>query len=373
MNVKEAIRNFVFEPNGTTTFADALCDFIMEEVAFGRIKGGEKFPTIAEICEVTGLSFGKARRITERLAREGCVCSKPHIGTVVLARKNTVRGRVLFALPAEDTCRYYPSQLISVLGRRLADAGYAFSVATFPLDAHGNLAHLESELLRATDLVIAARATPRVQKFLSESGVRHVFLYGDKPKYNGGLWVPFVTEDAISRFADHCAKAGVKRVVQVRFEDNETLDAAPALAEKGIEASLLTISRASGGGRARLDGVVRCAYETFAAMPRSEANGLFLFWNSFLAQGAFLAFLANGIRVPEDVNVVSLADVGVGPVYTKSITSFELDPVEAGETLSNYVLTILTKGRIPRPLQIEPEYVIGETFPPLIPYSAVAP
>ena len=235
MNVKEAIRNFVFEPNGTTTFVDALCDFIMEEVAFGRIKGGEKFPTIAEICEVTGLPFGKARRITERLAREGYVSSKPHIGTVVLSRVGIMRGRVLFALPDEDICRYHPTQLTSVLARRLMENGYAFSTATFPLGRDGDLSYLRSELLRATDLVIAARATPRVQKFLSESGVRHVFLYGDKPKYNGGLWVPLVTEDAISRFADHCAKAGVKRVVQVRFEGNETLDAAPALAEKGIK------------------------------------------------------------------------------------------------------------------------------------------
>ena len=363
MSVKEAIRNFVFKPNGTTTHVDALCSFIMEEIAFGRIKGGDRFPTIAAICEATGLTFGRARRLTERLAREGYVCSRPHIGTVVLSRAGTIRGRVLFALPAEDTCRFHPSQLAHVLGHRLTAAGYAFSVATFPLDPKGDFQYLKSELLRATDLVVAARATPQVQKLLAESGVRHVFAYGDKPKAETGPWVRFAPEDALSHFADHCAKAGVKHVVQVRFEANESLDAGPALAERGVESSWLTVSRGEKGGRGRFDGVVQCAYETFAAMPRSDVNELFLFWNSFVAQGAIIAFLANGIRLPEDVKVVSFSDVGLGPVYAKSVTSLALDPIEAGETLSNYVLTILTKGRIPRPLQIEPEYVIGETFP----------
>lgn len=362
MKAEEAIRNFAFKPDGTTAFVDALCSFIKEEISFGRIKGGDKFPTIAEISAATGLTFGKARRVTELLAREGYVCSRPHVGTFVVQRSSILRGRVLFAMPDVDTCRYYPCQLTSVLGRRLTEAGYAFSIATFPLDPKGELSYLKSELLRATNLVIAARATPRVQKFLAESGVKHVFLYGDTPETDVAPWVRFSPEDAISYFADHCAKAGVKHVVQVRFEGNETLDAGPALAERGIESSWMTVSREK-GGKARFDGVVRCAYEAFVAIPRRELKELYLFWNSFLAQGAIMAFLAYDIRLPEDVKVVSLSDTGVGPVYCKSITCFELDPIEAGERVSDFVLDILAKGRIPRPPIISPKYIIGATFP----------
>ena len=38
---------FRFVPDGTTTLSDALCSFLKEQITFGRLKGGEKLPTIA--------------------------------------------------------------------------------------------------------------------------------------------------------------------------------------------------------------------------------------------------------------------------------------------------------------------------------------
>ena len=40
------LKNFHFEPDGDTTLADALCGFIKDEIAFGRLKAGEPIPTI---------------------------------------------------------------------------------------------------------------------------------------------------------------------------------------------------------------------------------------------------------------------------------------------------------------------------------------
>ena len=354
---------FRFEPDGITTLADALCNFIREEISFGRLRGGERLPTICEISKATGLTFGKARRVIEQLAREGYVRSRPHAGTVVLLRgRSVMRGRVLMALPDVDKCRYHPVQAMDMVRRKLTMAGYSSSVTTFSLDAKDKLAFLKSELLLSTNLVIAARATPAVQKCLAESGVDHVFAYGDKPKSDDRPWIRFSPEAAISQFANHCAKAGVKRVVQVRFEDYETLDAGPALAEKGIDSSWMTVSRGN-VGKGRFDGVVHCAYETFATMPRACLPDLLLFWNSFLTQGAVTAFLARDISLPKDVKVVTLSNTGVGPVYTKPFTRFEIDPIEAGETMADFALAILSKGRIPPPPTISPQYVFGETFP----------
>ena len=355
--------NFKFEPDGITTLADALCNFIKEEISFGRIKSGERLPTISEISKATGLTFGKARHVMEYLAREGYVHSRPHTGTVVLSRGgNVMRGRVLMALPDVDKCRYHPVQAMDTVRRKLTAAGYAFSVATFSLDAKDKLASLKCELMRSTNLVIAARATPAVQKCLAESGVDHIFAYGDKPKSEDRPWIRFFPEAAISQFADHCAKAGVKRVVQVRFEDYETLDAGPALAKRGIDCAWMTVSRDS-SGKERRDDVMHRAYETFDAMPRTCVPDVLLFWNYLLTQGAVTAFLARGIRLPEDVKVVTLSNAGVGPVYTKPFTRFEIDPIESGEKVADFALAILSKGRVPPPPKISPQYVFGETFP----------
>ena len=357
------LQNFHFVSDGTTTLVDALCRFIKEGIAFGSIKGGDRLPTMDEMCRDTGLTFAQARRVTERLSREGYVRSRPHVGTVVLSRDgNILRGRVLLILPDVDTCRYHPTQMIDIVRSRLMAAGYAFSVATFPLGEDADLSVLKSELLRATDLVIATRATPQVQRCLAESGVNHFFAYGDKPESDDRPWIRFAAETALSDFAEHCARAGVKHVVQVRFEDNETLDAGPALAAKGVASSWMTLSR-SKEGWGRFDGIVHCAYKTFSAMPRKNIPELLLIWNSFITQGATMAFLARGIRLPENVKVVTLSNTGVGPVYIKPFTRIEINPVDAGEKIAKFTISILAKGRIPRLPQITPRYALGKTFP----------
>ena len=301
--------------------------------------------------------------MTECLAREGYVCSRPHVGAVVLSRGgNVLRGRVLFILPDDDVGRYHPAQMIDIVGRKLAAVGYSFSAVTFSCDTHDNLAYLKSELLRATDLVIAARATPHVQKILAESGVNHFFVYGDKPESDDRPWIRFSPEGALSQFADHCRRAGVKHVAQIRFEGSETLDAQPALAERGIDCTWMTVS-CSKEGWGRFDGIVHCGYEAFAAMPRTSIPELLLLWNSFFTQGATMAFLARGINVPEDVKVVALSNTGIGPVYVKPFTRFEIDPADASQKVADFALAVLAKKRKPNPPQIMPQYVFGETFP----------
>ena len=355
---------FRFVPDGTTTLSDALCSFIKEQITFGHLKGGERMPTINEIAKATGLTFGRARGIVERLAREGYVHSRPHAGTVVLSRNgNLLKGRVLVVYPDVDVCRYYPTQLLDTINRRLKAAGYSVSVVTFPFDEGGNIALFESELLRATDLVIALRTPPKVQKCLAESGIRHIFAYGDKPIVDDGSpWISFSDEEALAQFVGHCEKVGVKHVVQVCFEGNELFDAGPALAAKGIESSSLMIARPD-AGRGRFDGIVQYACEKFEAMPRESIPDLLLFWNAFAAQGAMMAFLDRGIRIPEDVKVVVFGQTGFGPVYIKPVTRFESDPMDDGEKISDFALAVLAKGRIPAPPTIAPQYIFGSTFP----------
>lgn len=362
--MKALINNFKFEPDGDATLTDALCSYIKEQITFGRIKGGQKVPSIEEIAEATGLSFHKSRRVIERLANEGYVRSRPHVGTVVCSRgKNVLLGRVLVALPDVDACRYYPTQLINIIRSRLTEFGYAMSVVFFPINANGSITRLKSELIRAVDLVIAFRATPKVQQCLVESGVKHIFAFGDKPTVEGDSpWIGFSAEKALAQFADHCAKVGVKRVTQVRFPENEMLDAKPALASKGIGSSWITVPH-SETGRGTFDGIMHSSYEMFHAMPRDRIPNLMLFWNAFVAQGALMAFLHRGIRVPEDVKMVSLSDTGFGPIYVKPLTRFENDPIAAGEKISNFALAVLAKGRLPPLPVISPQYVFGATFP----------
>lgn len=359
--MKDILQTFRYEPDGARSLEDALCAFIKEEIAFGRLKGGDRLPTMRDIAKATGLTFGKARLVVERLAREGYVHSRPYAGTVVLPRgRNILRGRVLIALPDADAARFFAAQLIDILRRRLSRSGYVCAVVTFP-PGGGGLADLRLDLLRP-DLVIALRATPEVQKCLAESNIRRLYIFGNKPEDPASPWIRASSGTAFAQFADHCAKARVRRVVQVWFADDDTFDARAALEKKGIACTSLEMAR--GGDCAwGIEGYTRRSYEIFAKMAPDCFPDLLLFWNAFLAQGAVTAFLSRGIRLPEDVKVVALSNAGLGPVYPKSFTRFEIDPVENGEKVAAFALSALAKGRLPRPPDITPRYIFGATFP----------
>jgi DNA-binding LacI/PurR family transcriptional regulator len=356
------LANFRFTPDGTTSRADALCAFIKDEIAYGRIKAGEAIPTIKELAEASRLTFRVARGVVEQLAREGYVRSRPRVGTVVLPRDITaLHGRVLFVLPDVDACSYHVTMIADALRHRLGAAGYAFSSVVFSQDADIGLTFLKHELSRTPDVAIVIYGTPPVRRCLREAGVRSVFIYGDPPKADEGRWIRFSAEHAIANFVRHCVRAGVKRVTEVRFEGNETPDARQALASKGIKCSWMTVPRMDGLGR--YEGIERSAYNAFMSLPRASFPDVFLFWDDFVAQGALTAFLGRGLAIPNDVKVVTLSNRGLGPVYSESLTRFECDAAEAGEKIAAFSLALLAKGRRPPPPVISPQYVFGATFP----------
>jgi len=76
-----------------------------------------------------------------------------------------------------------------------------------------------------------------------------------------------------------------------------------------------------------------------------------------------MALLTRGIAVPDDVKVVAFANAGFAPVFPKSLTRIEHDPFRCGVQAAEFILAVLSKGRIPAPPVLAPTYIVGETFP----------
>ena len=216
-------------------------------------------------------------------------------------------------------------------------------------------------LVRTPAVAIAIYSTEPVRKCLREAGVKSVFIYGDEPAREEGRWVRFSAEEAIGNFVQHCVRTGVKRVLQVRFEGNDTPDAKESLAEKGKKSGWLAVPRMDELGR--YEGIDRAAYNAFMDLPRSALPDVVLFWDDFVAQGALTAFLERGLKIPHDVKVVTLSNRGLGPVYSEALTRFECDATETGEKVAADVLGLLAKGRLPQLPVVAPHYVFGRTFP----------
>jgi DNA-binding LacI/PurR family transcriptional regulator len=74
------------------------------------------------------------------------------------------------------------------------------------------------------------------------------------------------------------------------------------------------------------------------------------------------AFYEAGIRIPEDVRLVTLANTGYGPVFSRPLTRMEYDGSAIGKTLTECILSYLRTGDFPQNVVVGPRYVRGETF-----------
>ena len=360
--MKDIFEKFNSSPVGAKSLADQVYSFVKDEISNGHLKAGDALPAIKDIAAATGLTFRTARGVVERLAREKYVRSRPRVGTVVMPRDiHIVRGRVLFALPDVDASSFHATQIADTLRKKMADEGFALTTVVFPKDMRRSLSFLKNELSNSPDLAVVLYAPPHVRVCLRDAGVKCVFVYGSDPGVAAGTWIRFSADGAISSFVGHCCRSGVSSVMQVRFDGNETPDAAPALSAAGIRSEWTVVPRLDVLGR--YEGIKRSTYDTFLEMPFERFPEVFLFWEDFVAQGALLSFMKRGIRVPDDVKVVTLSNRGLGPVYPVPLTRMECDAAAVGEKVAEFVLSVLEKRRALKVPVITPQYVFGQTFP----------
>ena len=52
---------------------------------------------------------------------------------------------------------------------------------------------------------------------------------------------------------------------------------------------------------------------------------------------------------------------GLGPVFDRPLTRIEMDPVAHGVAVADYVLRMLSEEVRPGPIELTPEFIVGET------------
>ena len=92
---------------------------------------------------------------------------------------------------------------------------------------------------------------------------------------------------------------------------------------------------------------------------------LIVFLDDYIARGALLAMAAVGIRIPEDVQVVTMANKGLGPVWLKPLTQFEVDSAAEAEILSDLVRDCLSDHGRQHTATTSTTFIVGETTRPL--------
>lgn len=342
-----------------------MAEGLRNAILTGFYKEGEILPKILEWAQMFGVSIRVPEAAVAALVREGLVVTHPGIGCVVRPRTSSIwRGHVLLVMP-DSTMVYTANVVAGRIRDALSHSGWLVSqVDVLPESRGGHgLARLAFALKHPVELAILLKSHRAAEALLDENGTPFV-VYGENPcelrSCAGNIRLDLAA--AAPDFARHCAEAGVRHVVQVCKV--LTFSAADALRDAGVDVETWTLPDPDG---LRPEAVTRMSLEAFKARlaeGRDLLPDLFFFADDYLAAGAMLALLHEGVRIPEDVRFVSLYNKGLGPVAWDTLACWELDSHAGGDLAAQRILAWLDGDRrTPVSCTIGTVYRRGATFP----------
>ena len=345
--------------------SDQLVSRLKDAIVRGVYPPGEVLPGIVELAAAAGVSEKVSRKALRRLADEGWISTRRHVGSVVLARTgNVVRWRVLFFSHNPFFC-YYTDRMVAELRTRLIrEKGGVSTIAISRCRGTNSYLQLEELLKERWDLILENDTDKTSRKMIEDSGWPFVVIgYGAQAvPSDAANCVGCVTSSsglAANDFVLACARRNVRAVVQVLCHHG-SFDVAERLRIMGVAVRTFRTS-------IDLDpeGVAR---ESYAIIDGWFRNGrprlpdVILFPDDYLAQGGLLALRKHGVRIPEDVSVVSFANKGHLPLWDQQLTRLEMDPIAHGTVLAKAVRTYLHGKPFPSGIVLGTVWKTGETF-----------
>ena len=358
---------FAIDRSRRGNLAGQIADGLRQAVVTGFYKPGEGLPPIRAIASMLDVGRVNVERAITQLTSERLISPRPHVGSVVCGMDGPLwKGLVLIVVRPGSSIQYL-DVVCGALRDELTATGYLFQIASVPRNDDGtfDFSLLSTMLRQRVDLVVQLHDKKPIAEWISRQGVPFARFTADgyRPANCVGV-VRRSTRCAEEDFVRHCREKGVKSVLQISaYGGGRTV---AMLKRVGIRAEEWRLEHAEPA----IDGPTVAQLALDSVKDRLEAEGrswlpevLFLS-DDYLATGAMVAFLEAGVRIPEDVRVVTRANkgCGCGPVFTKPFTRMEVDTVAHGAKVAECVSEYLRTGRFPTDVEVGPVYVRGETF-----------
>ena len=346
-----------------------LADALRTAIRTGYYAPGDVLPPIREMSEMTGISTVLVSKAVKILKEERLVNPRPHNGIEVCASDRPMwKGQALIVVPSGGSIQYL-TVVGDVLRDMLTAEGYLPLVATVPHKADGtyDFSLLDLMLNHQIDVVVQLHDQPEISQWLSGKGVPFIrFSKTVLDSCKNCLGTVLRKNDvAVVGFVELCRKNGVKSVLQISMDSKHPVDVRNALEGIGISADEWKVVVRNGR---HIPGtqVARASADAFTARLEKEGRkwlpDVLFFQDDYLAMGALTALQAAGVRIPEDVGVVTWANVncGCGPIFVKPLTRMEANAAEDGEYLAKIVLEGLRTGKY-NSGEVSPRFICGET------------
>ena len=346
---------FAVDRNSSLTMTDQLADAIRRAIRNGRFSEGDILPPVKEIAKLSGACEMVVRGAIRRLTSEGLVRSRRHVGCIVCpSAAKSWRGYVLIVSKQMGT--YHFDTQAAILRDRLSRAGY-FVSQSFVLwrDGQPDFSQLDEALTHPLSLVVVLNKGWGIAEHIRQKKGVRLLVAAEMVKWDA--------ESQIGEVVGRCLKAGVRRIGYLCMCRNPNA-ATDALLAAGLrlEYFYLHPNESNNGVEEAELGSLRL-FEKKLAKGKNKLPDLIYSVDDYLTRGMLTAFAHYGVRVPEDVRVVTFANRGNGPWYFKSLARIEVDPMFLGEKLADRAIRMLD-GKPPLvPITFPVKYIDGETFP----------
>ena len=331
-------------------------------VGSGALAHGATLPGIRRLAKELSVSEIVVRRAVKELCRQGVLQARTRVGlTVCGGGRRSWRGVVAGIRPAHDAGMYYANVLESTIASVLMKNGWLFARMEWP-DASGGVGTDVAGLLKCLSpaLVVSLFPSPAMLNALDRSGLPFVQVWTRKRARKARMFIWPCADAALSRLAVAFAAHGVRKVLSVCQHVNG-IDCSTALKKAGFFVRKMYIRPLD--GYVQPESVQRAALEVFDRLLSKgpiDADAV-VFNDDYLTAGALSAFERHGVRVPEDIQLATTSNRGLGPVYFRKLTRLEVDPVRHGQEIADTLLKMLDGGGCQSEMSIETTFEEGET------------
>lgn len=359
-----------------TTLVDQTLGGFRKAIKSGYYRTGDVLPSLHRIAADLGVSVRVPRDAIAQLAREGYVRARPRIGTVVTektAKAPVWRGRILYVMPAHSVTSYRFAAQARAAREVITSAGYIFErVEIGTKNGHPNtdFTPLELALSEKTSAAILDMSSPDTRMILNEAGVKYFCLGSDgkQPIADNESLIGSSREQRsyFDRFLAHCVKRGIKRVLVADYirEKGRRCPYAALFEAAGIKPEVAIIEKAASPTLGRIvESSMKYFLKRFA--DRRKLPELVYFTDDYFARGGLIAIAYLGIKVPEELRIVTCANRGFDPVFPVSLARLSGDPIKDGRSAAKAVIEFLRTGRRPSAEEQKSgwEYIRGDSFP----------
>lgn len=328
---------------------------LRQAIDSGYYQDGDFIPGYIKLANILGVSTAITRRAIALLVRDGLCQPRRGVGIRVCSGAGRAKSGNILVISKGDSgaYRYYISMVLEQMRHTLHAQNVMLSRAVVPeFNGRADYTELRSALNQHVSLAVLFDPTKGIESIVAKAGVPFILMPPAPPSRRAAGYISADARLMADSVREHCRACGVKRVLRVSmgkegyhmqgfdislddvYETRELFIRPPdeeLTTERLVQETIAVFNKAAQKGR--------------LVFPDGYRPDMIVFQDDYIAQGALLALTASGIRVPEDIQVITLSNKGLGPVWIKPLTRIEVDGAAEGEAIAQLALDCLRNRR----------------------------